>query len=179
LLALSSSPVRPILEFPDVVDRVGLRCRPASSYKRRMTETIYFPRRLILGGAMVSGVLLALAVHMLGARFGLDLGGLWRSDIGQFMPAGAAVAWWLIATVGFSGGYFAATLMASAVSGQIPRRMRQFLIAVGVLVFAGAGQAASAPSAIPTISGVLAGLAAISLGALMAFCGAYFALRKA
>jgi hypothetical protein len=145
----------------------------------RMAETIYFPRRLILGGAMVSGVLLALAVHMLGARFGLDLGGLWRSDIGQFMPAGAAVAWWLIATVGFSGGYFAATLMASAVSGQIPRRMRQFLIAVGVLVFAGAGQAASAPSAIPTISGVLAGLAAISLGALMAFCGAYFALRKA
>jgi hypothetical protein len=145
----------------------------------RMAETIYFPRRLILGGAMVSGVLLALAVHMLGARFGLDLGGLWQSDTGQFMPAGAAIAWWLIATVGFSGGYFTANLMHSAVSGQIPQRMRQFLIAVGVLVFAGAGQAASAVSAIPTISGVLAGLAAICLGAVMAFCGAYFALRKA
>ena len=128
---------------------------------------------------MVSGVLLALAVHMLGVRFGLDLGGLWRSDTGQFMPAGAAVAWWLIASVGFSGGYFTATLMHSAVSGQIPQRMRQFLIVVGVLVLAGAGQAASAPSAIPTISGVLAGLAAICLGAVMAFCGAYFALRKA
>ena len=159
--------------------RAGLRRRPALSYKRRMAETTYFPRRLILGGAMVSGVLLALAVHMLGARFGLDLGGLWRSDSGQFMPAGAAIAWWLIATVGFSGGYFAATLLASAVSGQIPRRMRQFLIAVGALLFAGAGQAASAPSAIPTISGVLAGLAAICLGAVMSFCGAYFALRKA
>src|SRR5580700_9436079 len=145
----------------------------------RMAETMYFPRRLILGGAMVSGVLLALAVHMLGARFGLDLGGLWQSDTGQFMPAGAAIAWWLIATVGFSGGHFTANLMHSAVSGQIPQRMRQFLIAVGVLVFAGAGQAASAPSAIPTISGVLAGLAAICLGAVMAFCGAYFALRKA
>jgi hypothetical protein len=130
----------------------------------RMAETIYFPRRLILGGAMVSGVLLALAVHMLGARFGLDLGGLWQSDTGQFMPAGAAIAWWLIATVGFSGGHFTANLMHSAVSGQIPQRMRQ---------------AASAPSAIPTISGVLAGLAAICLGAVMAFCGAYFALRKA
>jgi hypothetical protein len=145
----------------------------------RMAETMYFPRRLILGGAMVSGVLLALAVYMLGARFGLDLGGLWQSDTGQFMPAGAAIAWWLIASVGFSGGYFTANLMHSAVSGQIPQRMRQFLIAVGVLVFAGAGQAASAPSAIPTISGVLAGLAAICLGAVMAFCGAYFALRKA
>ncbi|HEX3113991.1 MAG TPA: hypothetical protein VHQ48_00830 [Bradyrhizobium sp.] len=143
-----------------------------------MAETTYFPRRLILAGAMISGVLLALAVHMLGARYGLDLGGLWRSDTSD-LPAGAAVAWWLIATVGFSGGYFTATLMDSAVSGQIPPRMRQFLIAVGVLVLAGAGQAASAPSPIPTISGVLAGLAALCLGALMAFCGAHFALRKA
>jgi hypothetical protein len=94
------------------------------------------------------------------------------------MPAGAAIAWWLIATVGFSGGYFTANLMHSAVSGQIPQRMRQFLIAVGVLILAGAGQAASAPSPIPTISGVLAGLAALCLGAVMAFCGAHFALRK-
>ena len=104
-----------------------------------MAETTYFPRRLILAGAMISGVLLALAVHMLGARFGLDLGGLWRSDTHEFMPAGAAIAWWLIATVGFCGGYFTATLMHSAASGQIPQRMRQFLIVVGVLVLAGAG----------------------------------------
>jgi hypothetical protein len=144
-----------------------------------MPETTYFPRRLILAGAMVSGVLLALAVHMLGARFGLDLGGLWRSDTREFMPAGAAVAISHHATVAFSGGYFTATLMDSAVSGQIPQQMRQFLIAVGVLVLAGAGQAASAPSAVPTISGVLAGLAALCLGAVMAFCGAHFALRKA
>ena len=69
-----------------------------------MPETTYFPRYLILGGAMISGVLLALAVHMLGARYGLDLGGLWRSDRHEFRPAGAAIAWWLIASVGFSGG---------------------------------------------------------------------------
>jgi hypothetical protein len=158
--------------------RVGLRGQPALSYKRRMAKTTYFPHRLILAGAMISGVLLALAVHMLGARYGLDLSGLWRSDTRDFMPAGAAIAWWLIGTVGFSGGYFTATLMHSAVSGQIPPRMRQFLIAVGVLVLAGAGQAASAPSAVPTISGVLAGLAALCLGAAMAFCGAHFGLRR-
>ena len=108
---------------------------------------------------MISGVLLALAVHMLGASYGLDLGGLWRSETHQIMPAGAAIAWWLIATVGFSGGYFTANLMHSAVSGQIPHRMRQFLIVVGVLL--------------------LAGFAALCLGAVMAFCGANFALRKA
>jgi hypothetical protein len=155
-----------------------LRGAPTLSYKRAMAETTYFPRRLILGGAIISGVLLALAVHMLGARYGLDLGGLWRTDTHEFMPAGAAIAWWLIASVGFSGGYFTASLMDSAVSGQIPQRIRQFLIAVGVLILAGAGQAASAPSPIPTISGVLAGLAALGLGAAMAFCGAHFALRK-
>ena len=143
-----------------------------------MVETTYFPRRLILAGAAISGVLLALAVHMLGARFGLDLGGLWRSDAREFMPAGAALAWWLIATVGFCGGYFTATLMHSAVEGQIPQRMRQFLIAVGVLLLAGAGQAAAAPSTGSTISSVLAGIAALCLGAVMAFCGANFALRK-
>jgi len=144
-----------------------------------MPETIPFPSRLILAAAAISGVLLALAVHMLGARFGLDLGGLWRSDAREFLPVGAAIAWWLIATVGFTGGYFTATLMDSAAAGQIPQRMRQFLIAVGVLVLAGAGQAASGPSAIPTVAGMLAGLAALGLGALMAFCGAHFALREA
>ena len=144
----------PLFTFGDV----GLRRKAASSYKHDMAETTFFPRRLILAGAMISGVLLALAVHMLGARFGLDMGGLWRSDVREFMPAGAAIAWWLIATVGFSGGYFTANLMHSAVSGEIPQRMRQFLIAVGVLLLVGAGAVASGPSAIPTISGVLAGM---------------------
>jgi len=143
-----------------------------------MAETTFFPRRLILGGAMISGVLLALAVHMLVAHYGLDLGGLWRGDVKDYIPVGAAVAWWLIATVAFSGGYFTASLMQSAVSGQIPQRMRQFLIAVGVLLLIGAGQAAAAPSSASTISGVLAGMAALGLGAAMAFCGAHFALAK-
>ena len=144
-----------------------------------MAETSPFPRHLILAGAMLSGLLLALAVHMLGQRFGLDLGGLWRSDARDFMPAGAAVAWWLIAAMGFVGGYVTATLLHSAAGGAIPPRMRQFLIAVGVLVLAGAGQAASAPSPVPSVAGVLAGLGALLLGGLMAFCGAHFALRKA
>jgi hypothetical protein len=156
-----------------------LRRSPALFYNRIMPETTPFPSRLIVAAAAISGVLLALAVHMLGARLGLDLGGLWRSDTSNFMPAGAALAWWLIATVGFSGGYFTATMMHSAAAGQIPQRMQYFLIAVGVLVLAGAGQAASGPGAIPTVAGVLTGLAALGLGAAMAFCGAHFALRKA
>src|SRR5258708_176075 len=136
-------------------------------YKRSMAEATYFPRRLILGGAMISGVLLALAVHMLGAVYGLDLGGLWRSDTTDFMPAGAAIAWWLIAAVGFSGGYFIATLMDSAVSGQIPARMRQFRIAAGGLILAGASQAVTPPLSIPPSSGCLDRLTAPWLPAVM------------
>ncbi|WP_425908772.1 hypothetical protein [Nitrobacter sp. TKz-YC02] len=143
-----------------------------------MAETAYFPRHLIVGGAMVSGILLALALHMLGAQIGLDLGGLWRSDAKDFMPAGAAIAWWLVATASFSGSYFVATLMHSAASNRIQQRLRQFLIVVAVLFLAGAGQAASVPSTAPTVSSFITGLAVLGLGAAMAFCGAYFTLRK-
>ena len=148
-----------------------------------MAETTIFPRRLLLAGATISGVMLALAVHMLGQRFGLDLGGLWRTDPGRidpasFMPAGSAIAWWVIAAMGLVSGHVTASLMDSAASGRIPRRLRQFLIGIGVLVLAGAGQAASAPNAVPTASGVIAGLIAVVLGGVMAFCGAHFALKK-
>ena len=142
------------------------------------SDTFTFPRRLILAGAVIMGVLLALALHMLGQRVGLDLGGLWRSDMAEFMPIGAALAWWLIATAGFAGGYLTATLMHHAAAGQIPPRMRQFLVVIGVVVLAAAGQAASAPTTVPFAAGVIAGLVTLGLGAVTAFCGAYFALRR-
>ena len=144
-----------------------------------MAETTYFPRRLILAGAMIAGVLLALAVHMLGARYGLDLGGLWRSDTSDFMPRRRGRGVVADRDRGLLRRLFHRDPDGQRGLGTIPHRMRHFLIAVGVLVLAGAGQAASAPSPIPTISGVLAGLAALCLGAVMAFCGAHFALRKA
>ena len=143
-----------------------------------MAQATSFPRHIVLAAASISGVLLGLAVHMLGVRFGLDLGGLWRTEFGTTVPAGAAIAWWLIAAAAFGGGYLTANVLRSAVSGTLPPRMRQFLIAVGVLILAGAGQAASAPSPIPSLSGVLAGVAALALGGLMAFSGAHVALRN-
>ena len=143
-----------------------------------MAETMIFPRHLILAGALLAGVLLALAMHMLSARLGFDLGSLWPSGPGGLEPASAAIAWWLIAAAGFGGGYFTAALMHGAVSGQIPHRLRQFLIVVGVLLLAGAGETASAPGHGPTLAGLLSGLAALSVGGLMAFCGAHLVLRK-
>jgi hypothetical protein len=139
----------------------------------------FFPRRIILAGALISGMLLALAAHMLGQSFGLNIAGLWQLEGGAGTPATAAVAWWLISSMAFVGGFYTASLMDSAVSGQLPRPLRGFLIAVLIVVLAAAGQAATGPSAIPTIAGVLTGVAALVIGAAMAFCGAHFALRRA
>ena len=143
-----------------------------------MAEQEIYPRNIVIAGAMGCGVLLALAVHMLGQRFGLDLSGLWRGDQVRIVPIGAAVAWWLIATVGFAGGYIAATLMYGAASGQMSRAMWQFLAGVLVLLLAGAGLGASAPATGPVMAQVIAGVIALLLGAGMAFCGAHFATRR-
>lgn len=143
-----------------------------------MADATYFPRHIILAAATIFGVLLALAVHILIQRFNLNLGDLWRQSAGGMIPATAAVAWWLLAAASFVTGYFTSTLMGDSVSGKISLRMRQLLAGVGVLMLAAAGQAASAPSAVPSLSGVLAGVAALCVGAVMAFCGAHFALRR-
>lgn len=143
-----------------------------------MAQVTTFPRHIVLAAASISGVLLALAVHMLGVRFGLDLGGLWRREFGSNIPVGAAMAWWLIASAAFAGGYLTANILHSAAAGTLPPRLRQLLIVLGVLMLAGAGQAASGPSPIPSLSGVLAGVAALGLGGIMAFSGAHFALKS-
>lgn len=137
-----------------------------------------FPPLIVLTSAMVLGLLLALAVHILGARIGFDLGSLWTPGPDGLMPASAAAAWWLVAAVGLVGGYVTAATMNGAASGRIPARLRQFLIAAVVLVLAAAGHAASGAGPAPTAAGVIAGLAALGLGATMAFCGASFALRR-
>jgi hypothetical protein len=144
-----------------------------------MAEQEIYPRNIMIAGAMGCGVLLALAVHMLSQRFGLDLAGLWVGDQVKVVPIGAAVAWWLIATVGFAGGYIAATMMYGAASGHMSRSMWQLLAGVLVLLLAGAGLSASGPSTGPVMARVLAGVIALLLGGGMAFCGAHFATRRA
>jgi hypothetical protein len=144
-----------------------------------MAKPAPIARRVILAAAVIFGLLLALGIHIILQRFELNLGDLWRTDSPELIPARAALAWWLIAAAAFVAGFVTASLLDSAASGQLPVRLRQFLIAIGVVMLAAAGQAASAPSAVPTLSGVLAGVAALGLGAVMAFCGAHFALRRA
>lgn len=144
----------------------------------RMTVRPTLPPLIVLTSAVVLGVLLALAVHILAVRIGLDLGSLWVPGPGGLMPASAAAAWWLVAAVALVGGYATAAMMDDAASARVPPRLRQILIAAVVAVLAAAGGAASGAGPVPTAAGVIAGLAALGLGATMAFCGASFALRR-
>jgi hypothetical protein len=143
-----------------------------------MPGTPYFSPRLILGAAAMFGMLLALGIHILGQRFGLDLGDLWNASSNGIIPVTAAIAWWLIASVAFISGYITASLLFSAVSGRLPRRLQHALIAGGFLLLIAAGQAASGPSAVPTLHGLYNGIIALLLGAAMAFAGAHFALAR-
>lgn len=144
-----------------------------------MTVADVYPRNIVLAAALGCGVLLALAVHMLGQGIGLDLGGLLRVDGPAVIPIGPALAWWLIAAVGFGGGYFTARLMDGTTTGQLPRGMWQLLAFVLVLILSGTGLSASAPSTGPILVRVAAGVVALLLGGCMAFCGARFATRGA
>lgn len=143
-----------------------------------MPGTPYFSSRLILTGAAMFGMLVALGVHILGQRFGLDLGDLWSPSSNDVVPATAAIAWWLIAASAFVGGHITASLLFSAASGHLPRRLQHALIAGGLLLLIAAGQAASGPSPVPTLHGFYNGIVALLLGAAMAFAGAHFALTR-
>lgn len=136
-----------------------------------------FPPWVVLAASVMGGLLLALAAHILVGRLGLDLGGLWSGSDANPVPIDAAIAWWLTAAAAFVSGNIAARLMAGAISGRMPPRLKQLLIGIGVLTLAAAGQLASAPGSGPTLSGVLSGITALALGAVMAFIGAQLALR--
>src|SRR3569833_888793 len=130
-----------------------------------MPGTPYFSPRLILAGAAMFGMLLALGIHILGQRFGLVFGVFWcASGFGFFLVS-----------VAFFSGYLTASLLCSAVSGRLPRRLQHALIAGGLLLLIAAGQAASGPSAVPTLHGLYNGIIALLLGAAMAYAGEHFA----
>src|SRR3569623_445925 len=78
-----------------------------------MPGTPYFSPRLILAGAAMFGMLLALGIHILGQRFGLDLGDIWSASGTGIIPVTAAIAWWLLASVAFISWYLTASLLFS------------------------------------------------------------------
>jgi hypothetical protein len=138
------------------------------------------PRTLLFTAAMTGGVLVALAVHIITSRLGMGLGSPWRE---LFPTPGdqlrSALAWWLIAAAAGVASFIAAMLLTDP-----PARTRwRTIVEWGVggaflFLLVGSQHYGTGEVGIPTKIKLLAGLTALTLGAVMAFCGTFFALRR-
>jgi hypothetical protein len=138
-------------------------------------------RRLHYAAAIACGVFAALAAHILLTVFGAGLDRVLRdasaASAHQFL---SALAWWAIAAAGFVGGWATGAYLIAAARERafVYRLAQRFLIAV-VFAVATAGGIMSKTDTIGGTSDVIAGLAALGLGLICAFCGARLAYLNA
>jgi hypothetical protein len=136
------------------------------------------PRALTYITALACGVFLALAAHIGLTAVGMGLSG---SALDVFFTGknqiNTALAWW---TIGIAGGL--GSLGAIALSRRSRRRGARYLrlaVAIGfICLLAVAGRKAAAPPGSGAAVTVAANLAAMTLGAFMAFFAAHFAARR-
>lgn len=138
-------------------------------------------RRLHYAAAIACGVFAALAVHIMLIVFGVGLDSVLRDAAAGNAPQFiSAVAWWAIAAAGFVGGWgTGAYLIAAAREREFVYRLAQrFLIAV-VFAVATVGGIMSKSGNLGGTVDVIAGLTALGLGLICAFCGARLAYLNA
>lgn len=138
-------------------------------------------RRLHYAAAIGSGVFAALVVHILLTVFGVGLDTVLRNaNAGNTQQMASAMAWWAIAGAGFIGGWGTGAYLIAAARGRdfISRLAQRFLIAV-VFAMATAGGVMSKSGNLGGTIDVIAGLAALGLGVIGAFCGARLAYLNA
>jgi hypothetical protein len=138
-------------------------------------------RRLHYAGAIACGIFAALVVHILLTVFGIGLDAALR-DPGtasrqQFV---SAIAWWAIAGAGFFGGWGAAAYLIAAARGHdVIYRLAQKVLIGLIFVVATVGGIMSKTGNLGGTVDVIAGLAAVALGLICAFCGARLAYLNA
>lgn len=138
-------------------------------------------RRLHYAAAIACGVFAALVMHILLTVSGIGLDSVLRdSAAGNKQQFISAMAWWAIGGAAFVGGWAsAAYLIAAARERELVFRLAQrFLIAL-VFVAATAGGILSKTGNLGGTVDVVAGLAALGLGLICAFCGARLAYLNA
>ena len=138
-------------------------------------------RRLHYAAAIACGVFAALAVHIALTVLGAGLDTVFRDAVaGQGQQVASALAWWAIAGAGFVGGWgTGAYLIAVTREREFVFRLAQrFLIAV-VFAVATAGGIMSKSGNLGGTLDVIAGLTALALGLVCAFCGARLAYLNA
>ncbi|HEY4982244.1 MAG TPA: hypothetical protein VII24_09975 [Pseudolabrys sp.] len=138
-------------------------------------------RRLHYAAAIACGVFAALVVHIVLTVFGFGLDAVLRdAAAGTMQQFVSALAWWAIGAAGFVGGWgTGAYLIAAAREREFVYRLAQrFLIAV-VFAVATAGGIMSKSGNLGGNVDVIAGLTALGLGLICAFCGARLAYLNA
>lgn len=138
-------------------------------------------RRLHYAAAIGCGVFAALVVHILLTVLGVGLDAVLRdAATGSPQQLASAIAWWAIAGAGFIGGWGTGAYLIAATRGRdfIARLAQRFLIAV-VLAAATAGGVLSKSGNLGGTIDVIAGLTALGLGVICAFCGARLAYLNA
>jgi hypothetical protein len=131
--------------------------------------------------AIACGVFAALVVHILLTVLGVGLDTVLRgAAAGSKQQFVSALAWWAIGGAGFVGGWATgAYLIAAAREREFVYRLAQrFLIAV-VFAIATAGGIMSKSGNLGGTVDVIAGLTALALGLICAFCGARLAYLNA
>ena len=136
-------------------------------------------RRLHYAAAIACGVFAALVIHIVLTVFGIGLDSVLRAA-GNTQQFVYALAWWAIGGAGFAGGWATgAYLIAAAREREFVYRLAQrFLIAV-VFAAATAGGVMSKSGNLGGTVDVIAGLTALGLGLICAFCGARLAYLNA
>lgn len=136
-------------------------------------------RRLHYAAAIACGVFAALLVHILFTVFGVGLDQVLRtaSHKQQFY---SALAWWAIGGAGFLAGWATGAYLIAATRERefVYRLARGFLIAL-VFAAATAGGVMSKTGNVGGTVDVIAGVTALGLGMICAFCGARLAYLNA
>ncbi|HTT48303.1 MAG TPA: hypothetical protein VMG39_09920 [Pseudolabrys sp.] len=142
------------------------------------TDTL---RRLHYAAAIACGVFAALVVHILLTVFGVGLDSVLRDAAAGARPQlMSALAWWAIAAAGFIGGWATGAYLIAAARERdfVYRLARRFLVGA-VFAVATAGGVMSKSGNLGGTVDVIAGLTALGLGVVCAFCGARLAYLNA
>lgn len=132
-------------------------------------------RRLHYTAAIGCGAFAALALHILLSVFGVGLGRVMQGE-----HAVAALSWWGIAAAGFVTAWAtAAYLIAAARERELLTRIAQRVLIALVFIVATAGGLLSRIGDTGGAPSVMAGLAALGVGLVCAYCGARLAYLHA
>jgi hypothetical protein len=138
-------------------------------------------RRLNYAAAIACGVFAALAVHIALTVFGVGLDAVLRTGAAGSKPQFvSAVAWWAIGAAGFLGGWATGAYLIAAARERefVTKLARRFLIAL-VFAVATAGGIMSNSGNLGGTGDVIAGVTAVGIGVICAFCGARLAYLNA